>query len=322
MRAGKGRATGTGRRERMSHEITRVGVYWLPPAPLKQVMESTWRGELNEHKACELVARHCGDCLVWGSHATLLDAVTILAEDRSRFADAMAEVLRRFLPLELSKPEVKEWGWGENVFLRWEGDAARDRLERCRQALMARAMEFVVVESVSWEAVNDLERLLSVLGDRARKEIREAVRALADLLKHGEPVRLIHAPNIPLDWYVQRLADGKAIGGAALPFPPSPHMSVATAVRVDERYGWGAARVGEFIKAELPCVPGWREQLGPGRTHIVDCAYVVEPAPASVEPLRVTVIDRVSGKPRLERRQPWRPAERLAGAPLPKNGAL
>ena len=42
----------------MANEIIRIGIYWFPPGKLKNFLEKTWAGKLNQHKACELVARH------------------------------------------------------------------------------------------------------------------------------------------------------------------------------------------------------------------------------------------------------------------------
>jgi hypothetical protein len=110
----------------MPKEIIRIGVYWFPPEPLKTLLERTWRGELNRYKACELVARHCGDCPVWGAHATLLDAITILAEDKQTFIDRIGAVLKEFGPVTLRDPVItKRKERAHNVYIVWKDDAER-----------------------------------------------------------------------------------------------------------------------------------------------------------------------------------------------------
>jgi hypothetical protein len=96
-----------------------------------------------------------------------------------------------------------------------------------------------------------------------------------------------------------------------LPFPPSPHVSVATAIRHDDKYQMTAEKVTEHINDNLFKADGWKDVLGRRITHVIDSAYIMEPAPISVRPLDVVVIDRVSKQPRKELRQPWTKKERL-----------
>jgi len=119
---------------------------------------------------------------------------------------------------------------------------------------------------------------------------------------------LVRAPNIPLDWYV---AGGQFTSGE-LPFSESPHVSVATNVQSDDETGLSAEAVGDYICDNLPNVAAWEAVLAPATaTHVVDSAHIVEPAQTYVDPLEVTVADRVTGELVAERRQPWVRRERL-----------
>ena len=296
----------------MSREIIRIGLYWFPPEGLYRVMQQTWEGKLNQYRACKLVQRHCGDCPVWQPHMTLLDAITILKADRPAFIREMSRVLAQYLPLTLSHPQIRQEGegWGDNVFIRWEKDAERERAQALRKALMAEAGKFAVVEQVSWESLNDIERTVAALAGRADHQFRAGLEKLESSIPE-QPLRLIHAPNIPLDWYIRRLSDGRKLQERKLPFPPNPHISIATAVRDDHEHGLSAAEVGQVIKTELPEVPAWREALGADNPHHLEHAYIVEPAPHTQSPRVVTVIDRITAQPRRERRQNWVKAEKL-----------
>ena len=91
----------------MSREIMRIGVYWYPPSPLKEVIEQIWQGALDDkHECCALVARQAGDAPIWRAHVTLLDAVTIIADQREAFVHAVQEVTRQYLPITLTAPEI------------------------------------------------------------------------------------------------------------------------------------------------------------------------------------------------------------------------
>lgn len=288
----------------MSLEIIRIAVYWIPPDNLGQVMKRTWEGKFNEDRACKLVFRHCGDCRIWGPHATLLDAVTIMKNKRAEFIKAISEVLREFLPIRLSNPMVKDWGWGNLIILRWDDNEQRASLKDLRKELMAKAKDFIVVEQVSWEAINELERLINVIGNQVNSDLKVALKKLKGQIRLG-PLRLPHAPNIPLDWYVQSLSFGRNIIDGELPFPPSPHISVATAVHADEEFQMTSREVATYINTNLYKADGWKDVLGRNINHVIDSACIVEPAPLSVEPMEVVVVDRVSGKLRTEMRQPW-----------------
>lgn len=296
----------------MSREMIRIGLYWFPPEALYRVMQQTWEGQFNAYLPCKLVQRHCGDCPVWQPHMTLLDAITILKEDRPAFIRAMSRVLAQYLPLTLFHPQIRQEGegWGDNVFIRWEEDAEWKQARKLRKALMAEAGKFAVVEQVSWESVNDIERTVDAFSGRVAPKFRAGLEKLAAAIPQ-QPLRLIHAPNISLDWYVRRLGDNKKLRERKLPFPPDPHISIATAVREDHDDGLSAADVGRIIKTELPEVPAWREVLGADNPHRLEYAYIVEPAPHTRSPLEVTVIDRITAQPRRERRQNWVKAEKL-----------
>lgn len=319
----------------MSKEITRIAVYWYPPRQLADILERAWRGDLarkykdlarrsededeserykHVHKVCDLLARHCGDCPIWLAHATVLDAICILADDREPFVHAMRDISRQFLPIELAKPEIREWGWANNVFLRWEDGHGPgiQRLRQFRVAIAEEASRFMVIERVSWEVINDMDHLLATLGPLARWEFRRALAGLKRLSQDGNAPRLPYAPNVGLGWYIDRLLSGRDLKDAEFPFPPSPHLSVATAVRADDKYGMDAKDVGDFIKKHLPEIPELTGLLGEEVVHVVDRVHIVEPAPPSVPPLDVTVIDRPTGRPRTELRQPWQPTEELA----------
>jgi hypothetical protein len=180
----------------MSSEIIRTAVYWIPPDDLGRIMEDTWQGNLNKNRACELVFRHSGDCPIWGAHATLLDAVTIMKESRAAFVEAMSDVLRQYLPIRLSNPMVKDWGWPNLVVLRWDKDEERKRLKRLRKDLMTRARNFLVLEQVSWEAITELERRVDVFADQVDDRFKEALAELKERITR-EPLRVPYAPNIP-----------------------------------------------------------------------------------------------------------------------------
>lgn len=301
----------------MARNIIRIGVYWYPPRKLKDAMEKTWRGELNERRPdnspdpCELVSNHCGDCPIWGSHATLLDAISILESDRASFVRAMRKTLRQALPLEVGTPVL--WGqWPPHVFIRWADKRKRDQVKALRKRLMQEATRYAAVEQVSWEVYNDLDRVVNAMGMAAQCEFRKALCGLEDILRSTKPLRLIHAPNMPLDWYVRaKLVVGKPIEDLKLPFPLQPHMSLATAVRADDKHLMSAKEVGEYIVRELPSVPAWKDALASGVPHVIEHAYVVQPAAPPARPLEVTVLDRISGTPRCELRLPWVQKERL-----------
>jgi hypothetical protein len=74
-----------------------------------------------------------------------------------------------------------------------------------------------------------------------------------------------------------------------------------------------ARQVSEHLLEYLPQVPELRGLLGPDVVHEVECLHVVQPAPLSVPPIEVTVVDRPTGRERRELRQPWVAAERLSG---------
>jgi hypothetical protein len=114
-----------------------------------------WRGDFSADRACDLVARHAGECPLWDVHITLLDAVSIIETDRTAFIAAVRNVITEEFPITLTAPDIKEWGWGDNVFLRWNADAERERLKILRGRLADAAIEFVVTERADWEKVND-----------------------------------------------------------------------------------------------------------------------------------------------------------------------
>ncbi|MDP6542417.1 MAG: hypothetical protein QGH60_00415 [Phycisphaerae bacterium] len=296
----------------MSRKITRIGLYWIPPTPLKELLEATWAGRFNRYRACELVARHHGDCASWQAHATLLDAISIIDDDRQEFIQAMRETLRAYLPIVLRGPRVKSWF--PNIFVRWPKQDAVDQLKELRQELSKRASQFVVTESVAWEDFNDLERTISLFGAKANDDFaRHFTDVLKPLMSEKKPLQKVHAPNMPLEWYTQserslgRLAEGQ------LPFGLTPHMSVASAVRDDELYKMSAEKVCKTILRDLPKVPGYKRLLGKNVVHEVNDAHIVEPAPSHVRPIHATVLDRISGEVKTERRHLWRGCERLLG---------
>lgn len=293
----------------MAQEVLRIGIYWYLDDNLKNLLEQTWRGDLNQYKACNLVARHCGDCLVWGGHSTCVDAISILLDEREDFINTMRGVVKQYLPIKLNNPQLKKWG--HNVFIRWEEDSEWERFKEMRKKLMAEAKKFVIVEQVSWEAIDALEQTLKLMGSDADPKFFEGLNKLKNLVSQG-PLKLIHAPNVPLDWYVRRLADGKEIKDGELPFPPIPHISVATAVRWDNKYEMSAEDVGDHICNELINVQRWSPLLGRAVTHIIESTHVVEPVPPSIPPLQVTVIDRISGKAKEESRNRWIAKEEIS----------
>jgi hypothetical protein len=308
----------------VAKRIYRVGLYFYPPEPLADLLRRVWRGEFNDDLGCELVCRHAGECPLWDAHGTLLDAITIIEEDRSSFVAAMSHVLQAWKPLSLSHPDIKEWGWGDNVFLRWDDDPQRKELKRLREEISDAASEFAVLERLDWERVNELDRIVSAL--RLDKDLRdqvvrpaganaplplftEGVHRLKGMLQSGWP-DFPYAPNIPLEWYVSTLLRAGKLTPGELPFNLSPHISVASGIRDDEKYGWPAAKVSAYIKENLKLNPAFAPLLGPGVSHPITEAYIVEP----VEPakaIEVTVVDRITKGPRREFRQPWVRRERL-----------
>lgn len=186
----------------MAQEIIRIGIFWYPPNDLKNLLERTWSGELNDYKACELISRHCGDCPVWGAHATLLDAITIIADQRDEFINAMNDILKKYLPIELHGPKVKNWR--NNSFIRkWNNKNELKRFESLRRELMERAKDFFIVEQVSWEAINQLDHIVTLLGEEVSTKFIKGLEKLKDIIAH-KSLKLVHTPNIPLDWYVKR----------------------------------------------------------------------------------------------------------------------
>jgi hypothetical protein len=175
---------------------------------------------------------------------------------------------------------------------------------------MTRARDFLVLEQVSWEAITELDCRVDVFADQVDDKFKKALAELKERITR-EPLRVPYAPNIPLDWYVRSLACGKSIMDGTLPFPPSPHVSVATAIRHDDKYQMTPEEVTKYINNNLRKADGWKDVLGGNITHVIDSAYIMEPAPISVQPLEVVVIDRVSKQPRKELRQPWTSKERL-----------
>jgi len=296
----------------MSREITRTAVYCYPPQELKELIEATWAGKYNDYLPCELLHRHRGDCQSYKAHVTLLDAISIIADDRQEFIQAMREVIKAYLPIVLRGPEVKLWG--VNAFVRWNKDAGRAQLKELREKLSQRAGEFAVTESVSWEEYNDLGRLISSSGIDDGDDFKERFEVKLKNMLEEKPVLKVHAPNMPLEWYAQadksldRLAEGK------LPFSLTPHMSIASGVRHDKKYDLTAKQVAEKIRDELPKVPMYAPLLGQDVVHEVNDAYIVEPSPTCVVPIEVTVLDRITGKERTELRHIWSSRERLPGS--------
>jgi hypothetical protein len=314
--------------------MMRIAIYAYPPDPLRELLRKTWRGELNQHLECELVARHAGECPIWDAHITLLDAVSIVEDDHDSFVQAVRNLLIGYLPITLNEPDIREWSWGHNVFLRWIDDASREKLKDLRKDLAGLANKFVITERLDWEKVNELERLVTCLGlDRAlRDEMQRVVedqkRSLTKLEDLAPPIlftsglrelkkamlegwpELLYAPNVSLVWYVEKLANGGNLASGKLPFPPSPHISVATSVREDEKYGWTAKQVGDYIKERLRENLHFKGLLGSGVTQTIDNAYIVEPQHPS-KAIEVTVLDRITKELRREFRQPWEPTLRL-----------
>jgi hypothetical protein len=295
----------------MERKIKRVGVYAYPPEPLSRLLEAVWRGEWNQYPECELIWRHAGEGPLWGAHVTLLDAITIIEEDFPAFLEAMREVLARHLPIAVGHPCVKKWG--NNLFLRWEDEEGRGKLKNLRIELATAAHPFAVIERLDWEKVNEVERLLDAHGiERAPADsFRDGLGKLKSDMAERWPV-LLYAPNVPLEWYVEARAK-KPLPEGEMPFPPSPHVSVATAVRADAETGKSAWEVGEFIKDHLPTNPEFKPLLGPKVTHVFNCAYIVEPLPPD-KAVAVTVLDRITETPRQERRQPWVATQELVRA--------
>lgn len=299
--------------------IVRIGVYAYPPAELLRLIETVWRGELDAHEECELTARHAGECPLWGAHVTLLDAVSILDKDRREFESAQRAVVSAYLPLELAEPHIRQGEWGSNVYLTWRDDEAYGRLRELRHALAAAAREFVVTELLDCEKVNELDRTIEAMHAlQPPPEIApfsQRVERLKALLLR-ERLELLYAPNVPLEWYVEQLGEAGALRSGVLPFPLSPHMSIATGVRGDERRGLPAEEVGRRIVSGLSRNPAFAPLLGSSVRHRIDNAFFVEPdAPANA--IEVAVRDRISGRVRVERRQPWKPTSAL----LPERSA-
>jgi hypothetical protein len=295
----------------LAKRIFRIGLYFYPPDELVALLQRVWSGALNEDRACELVARHAGECPLWGVHGTLLDAIAIIEEDRGAFIEAMTAVLARHEPLVLTHPDIKEWGMGDNVFLRWRKDEQRERLKALREELLETGRPFIVTEALDWEKVNEVDRMVRLAGtSEAVLTFAERLRHLKAILHDVQPT-LCYAPNIPLEWYVANLNEGATLPSDTLPFGLEPHISVASAVRADDTYGWTASQVGAYIKEHLRQHPDFRPLLGPTVQHTIGTAYIVQPAAPS-DPIEVTVVDRITGEARREFRQPWICHERIA----------
>jgi hypothetical protein len=292
----------------MERTIKRVGVYAYPPEALSQLLEAVWRGERNQYLECELISRHAGECPLWGAHVTLLDAITIVEEDFSAFQEGVREVLARHLPIAVGHPHLMERG--NNVFLRWEDEEGMGKLKNLRVELAAAAHPFAVTERLDWEQINEVERLLNAYG--IERAPAQSLRDGLDKLKSDmaeRPPRLLYAPNVPLEWYAEARTKGPLTEGT-MPFPLSPHISIASAVRTDAETGRSARDVGEYIKDNLPNNPEFKPLLGPEVTHVFKSAFFVEPLPPE-KAVAVTVLDRITQAPRQERRQPWVPTQEL-----------
>lgn len=290
----------------MPRHIVRIGLYFYPPEALIVLLRRVWRGDLDHDRACELVHRHAGECALWDVHGTLLDAIAIVEADRRAFIAEMTMVLAAHTSITLSTPEIKDWpGFGNNVFLRWEDDAERKRLKLIREALFKAAGPFAVTERVDWEQVNQMDRIVRLAeSSPALAEFSERLRWLKESLRTEWPI-LCHSPNIPLEWYVGNLKDeNDKLPEGKLPFGTAPHISVASGVRDDDKYGWSASQVGEYIKENLHLHHEFKPLLGSGVLHTIDTAYIVEPVAPSAA-IEVTVVDRITKKPRREFRQPW-----------------
>jgi hypothetical protein len=290
----------------LPRHIVRTGLYFYPPDALVTLLRRVWRGDLNQDRACELIHRHAGECALWDVHGTLLDAIAIIDADRPAFIAELTRVLAAHPPITLSAPEVKDWpGFGNNVFIRWKDDAERMRLQQIRRDLIAAVEPFVVTERVDWEQVNQMDRLVrGAPSGPAATAFSERLHWLKKSLRTEWPT-LLHAPNVPLEWYVDNLKDeADQLPVAKLPFGTAPHISVASAVRDDDRYGWSAAQVGDYIKQHLPLHPEFKPLLGSGVVHTVDAAFIVEPGAPSAA-IEVTVVDRITREHRRELRQPW-----------------
>ncbi len=286
----------------MPRTIERVGIYWYPPIELYELMEQTWNGDLNDYEACQLIYSHQGDCRIWRPHMTLLDAVSILSDDMPAFREAVSKVLQEYLPIRLNNPHIQQTGWGNNTFISWDADHARNRLKEMRHVLLEAARDFIVVEAVSWENISQVDRLLELEGDKVDEDFRTGLKRLEKLLTK-DPLHLIHAPNIPLAWYVRRLADGKDLSNESLPFAADPHISVATAVPDED--------IAMRIRRKLPEVPPWRHVLEHPGYHCIEEAFLVHPAPTGTPPITVSLIDRITQEKRVEKRPRWQRGDKL-----------
>ena len=212
-------------------------------------------GEWNKYPECELISRHAGECPVWGAHITLLDAITIIEEDFPAFKETMREVIARHLPIAVGHPHLMKWG--DNVFLRWKDEEGMSKLKDLRVELADAALPFAVTERVDWEKVNEVERLLDALGDeRAPAEaFRDGLDKLKSDMMRKRWFKFIYALNVPLEWYLKARAK-KPLADGKMPFSPSPHMSVATAVRADGKreIGVGSGRIHQGPSARTPGV--------------------------------------------------------------------
>jgi hypothetical protein len=227
-----------------------------------------WRGDFSADRACDLVARHAGECPLWDVHITLLDAVSIIETDRTAFIAAVRNVITEEFPITLTAPDIKEWGWGDNVFLRWNADAERERLKILRGRLADAAIEFVVTERADWEKVNDLERLVRATDPGQTGAFADALERFKDLMT-AQPLELLYAPNIPLEWYVEKLALGGQLRSRRPPFELSPHVSIATGVGPDEKYGWSSRQVGDY--GTPATMEADTASAASGRRHSTDC---------------------------------------------------
>jgi len=142
-----------------------------------------------------------------GCYVTLLDAITIVDSDFAAFSEAMREVLARHLPIAVAHPYLMKWG--NNVFLRWKDEEGMGKLEKLRVDLAAAANPFAVKERLDWEKVNEINRLLDAHGiEKAPAEsFRDGLSKLESDLRKGWP-ELLHAPNVPLEWYVEARTQG------------------------------------------------------------------------------------------------------------------
>ena len=94
---------------------------------------------------------------------------------------------------------------------------------------------------------------------------------------------MICARNIGLDWCIERWSKDRIDIPLAvdLPFPPTPHISVATAMRREGSRS--AENLAKFVEVELPHVPEWASVLDQDQTQKEmeeppprPCAYVAQ----------------------------------------------